>query len=344
MTVLIIVVLTTILVSASCSLYEALLYSTRMGTLESAKTQETRPKLARQFIAMKKNISVPIAAILILNTVANTAGATIAGMYAADTFGAVFMPIFSILFTLAILFLSEIAPKTIGAIHWRKLWPMAVLPVTIMKTVLYPVIIVTEKFTGLFINRHKNPTITEDEILAMISLGTREGEISREEGKMVHNIIDLEEKTALEILTPRRLNFSLDIAMPIAKARELALEKEFSRIPVFKEERENIVGYVTVRDLCFSKNSDEFPTSLESIRRDIMFFPATTNCLSLLTSFLKDRLHIAIITDEFNGVAGIVTLEDLIETVLGREIVDELDKVVDLQKEARKHSGGYKNS
>ncbi len=336
MTILIIVVIVTILISANCSLYEAVLYSTRMGTLESAKTQESKPKLARQFIVMKKNISIPIAAILILNTVANTAGATIAGMYAADALGAALVPVFSLVFTLAILFFSEIAPKTIGAVHWRKLWPYIVWPLTLMKTALYPIIFITEKFTALFIKGHKAPAITEDEILAMVHLGAREGEISREESNMVRNIIDLEEKTAQQIMTPRRVVFSLDAAMPLEKACQLARENDFTRIPVFEGDRENIIGYVTVRDICFPKNSKEPPASVKSLVRESSHFPETTNCLTLLSNFLKNRIHIAVISDEFHGVAGIVTLEDLIETVLGREIVDELDSVVDLQEEARK--------
>lgn len=340
MTILIIVVIVTILISANCSLYEAVLYSTRIGTLESAKTLESKPKLAHQLIAMKKKVSVPIAAILILNTVANTAGATVAGMYAADALGPALIPAFSILFTLAILFISEIAPKTIGAIHWRRLWPYIVWPLTIMKAALLPLIFVTEKFTGLFIKGHKAPAITEDEILAMVNLGAREGEISREEGNMVRNIIDLEEKAAQEIMTPRRVIFSLDVTMKLEEACQLARESDVTRIPVFDGDRENIIGYVTVRDICFPKKTKGSPVSLKSLTREISYFPEATNCLTLLSIFLKNRLQIAVITDEFNGVAGIVTLEDLIETVLGKEIVDELDTIVDLQEAARKRKPG----
>jgi len=170
MTILILVVLITIIVSANCSLYEAVLYSTRMGTLESAKTRERRPKIAQLFIQMKKNISEPLAAILILNTIANTAGATIAGMYAAQELGSEWVLVFSILFTLAILFLSEIIPKTIGAILWRSLWPFIVYPLKLMKYSLYPAIYITRKITDLLTRNQKMDTITEDEILALIHL------------------------------------------------------------------------------------------------------------------------------------------------------------------------------
>ena len=342
MTVLIIVVLITIFISANCSLYEAVLYSTRIGTLESVKAETRKSNLAEQFIEMKMKISVPIAAILILNTVANTAGATIAGMYAADALGATLVPVFSIFFTLAILFLSEIAPKTIGAMYWRKLWPYVVWPLTLMRTVLYPMIIVTEKFTALFIKGHETPTMTEDEILAMVHLGAREGEITREESKMVRNIIHLEEKTAREIMTPRHIIFSLSVDTPLEEVCQIALENDFTRILVYENDRENIIGYVTVRDVCFLKNTNEPPLSVKSLVREISHFPETTNCLVLLNNFLNNRLHIAVITDEFYGVAGIVTLEDLTETILGREIVDELDTIVDLQKAVRKRKPGNK--
>ncbi len=158
MTILIIVVFVTLFVSASCSLYEAVLYSTRPAALEAAKTQAKRGKLAAQFMAMKKNISQPIAAILILNTIANTAGATIAGMYAADVFGPSMIVLFSVLFTLAILFLSEIIPKTYGAVHWKGIWPFIVFPLQLMKTALFPAIFVTEKVTRLITHQHKVDT------------------------------------------------------------------------------------------------------------------------------------------------------------------------------------------
>ena len=147
MTVLILVVFLTIFISAQCSLYEATLYSTRLGTLEAAKLKARTKKLALMMIQMKKQISVPIAAILILNTIANTAGATIAGMYAHKTLGTALVPVFSVVFTLAILFLAEIIPKTMGAVYWRTLWPVIVWPLTAMKYPLYPIIWVTEKFS-----------------------------------------------------------------------------------------------------------------------------------------------------------------------------------------------------
>jgi len=336
MTVLILVVLITLIVSASCSLYEAVLYSTRPATLEAAKTKAKRGKLAAQFISLKNNISEPIAAILILNTIANTAGATIAGMYATKVLGTSMVPLFSILLTLAILFLSEILPKTIGAVHWRGLWPVIVHPLQIISLVLKPAIFVTEKISRLITRNQQTSTITEEEILALVHLGAHEGEISKEESHMVRNIIDLENRLVKEIMTPRRMIFSLPADMTIDKAFKSASGKGITRIPIYEGDRENIIGYVLSHDISEAKMQDDAGKSLQSISRPISTVPDITNCLTLLTGFLKQRKHIAIVSDEFGGVDGLVTMEDLLETLLGSEIIDETDRIIDLQEAARK--------
>jgi CBS domain containing-hemolysin-like protein len=341
MTILIIVVFVTLFISASCSLYEAVLYSTRSGTLEASKTQAKRGKLAAQFLSMKKNISQPIAAILILNTIANTAGATIAGMYAADVFGSSLIVLFSIIFTLAILFLSEIIPKTYGAVHWRTLWPFIVFPLQLMKTVLYPAIFITEKVTRLITHQHKVDTITEDEILALVKLGAHEGEITKGESQMVFNIINLEERKVREIMSPRTMMYSLPAMMTVKEASQTIKGKGFTRIPIYEDDKENITGYVVTHDFSFGEMQDKSGISLKSIARQISFVPEDINCLTMLTNFLKQRKHIAIVSDEFGGVAGVITLEDLLEAVLGSEIVDETDVIVDLQEAARKRKPGF---
>jgi CBS domain containing-hemolysin-like protein len=344
MVILLIVVFITLLISANCSLYEAVLYSTRPATLEAAKTRGKKGKLAAQFIALKKNISQPIAAILILNTIANTAGATIAGMYATNVLGASMVPLFSLVLTLGILFLSEIIPKTIGAVHWRNLWPHIIYPLKIMNTVLYPAILVTEKISRLLTRQHKIATITEEEILALVHLGAREGEISKEESRMVRNIINLEDRQVREIMTPRRMIFSLSADITIEEAFRTISGKGITRIPIYEEDKENISGYVVSHDISEAIMQNNSGSLLQSIMRPISFVAENTNCLTMLTSFLKQRKHIAIVSDEFGGVDGLVTMEDLLETLLGSEIVDETDRVVDLQEAARKRKPGSKTS
>ena len=336
MTVLLITVLLTLLISSQCSLYESTLYSTRIATLESAKSKGARKgRLALTMLRMKKEISVPIAAILILNTIANTAGATIAGMYAHKALGASLVPVFSIVFTLAILFVAEIIPKTLGAVHWRSLWPYIVVPLKMMQTSLYPVIKITEKLSDFLTRGHQAPSITEEEILGAIRLGSREGEISEWEGVVVHNLINLENKPVREIMTPRTVMFTLDSGLTVKAALEAAGEKGFSRIPVYSENTDNILGYVLLNELGSAKTLEKPDSGISSMIKPITFVAETENCLLLLTKFLKKRHQIAIVEDEYGAVLGLVTLEDLIETMLGAEIVDEKDLVVDLQKLAR---------
>ena len=337
MAILITLVSITLIISFICSLYEAILYSTRMGTLEAEKTGGKRKTQAVKMIQLKSKISVPIAAILILNTVAHTAGATLSGMYASKVLGDAMVPWFSLVFTLAVLYLTEIIPKTIGAMHWRSLWPSIIWPLTIMKYTLYPLIFFTQKFSqALMRDDGRGPAVTEEDILGTIRLGARGGEISQWESLMLHNIISLEGKPVEDIMTPRTVMFTLDEEMTVGEAVGPAREKGFTRIPVYRGDRENIVGYIMTHDLSSAQIQSEPETRLAAITKPIMFVREEENCLVLLTNFLKKRLHIAIIGDEYGGVSGLVTLEDLIETVLGTEIVDENDSVVDLQKMARR--------
>ena len=337
MGILMLVVFLTLGISALCSLFEATLYSTRMGALEASKTEGTHSRQAQQFINMKRQIDIPIAAILILNTIANTAGATLAGMYASEVLGASKVIVFSLAFTLGILFLSEILPKTLGAIYWRRIWPLIVWPLTIMRYTLYPAITITQALTRLLMRGQTVPLVTEDEIVAMAHLGAQAGEITHEESHMVHNIIELENKQVSEIMTPRTVIFSLGASLTVEQALPEVNAKGFTRIPVYEEDYEHLTGYVMLQDLSAARTSNQHDLNLREIAKPLSFVPETVNCLTLLTTFLKLRRHIAIVSDEYGGVAGLVTLEDLLETLLGEEIVDETDQVVDLQQSARLH-------
>jgi len=331
MEVLIVVVGVTLFVSAQCSLYEATLYSTRIGALEGFRARGRHPALARKLIEMKRHIAVPISAILILNTLANTAGATIAGMYARDVLGTHLVPAFSLTFTMGILFLSEILPKTLGVVYWRSLWPSIVWPLTILKFLLYPAIIVTQRFAEFITGRQGTPIVSEEEILGAARLGAKAGEISYWESRMVHNIIGLEDRAVREIMTPRSVMFTLNADTTVKDAVQAATQAGFTRIPTYSGRRENIVGYVTIQDLAGGRFCEAPETRVGTLVRPIAFVPETSNCLTLMATFLKKRRHIAVVKDQNDGVAGLVTLEDLLETILGEEIVDESDRVVDLR-------------
>jgi CBS domain containing-hemolysin-like protein len=336
MTALMITVLLTLFISAYCSLFEATLYSTRRATLEAAKAPGPWAALAERFMRMKEDISKPIAAILILNTISHTVGATLAGVFGVKVLGLSLMPAFSIAFTVAILIFTEILPKTLGAVYWPNIWSYTVWPLTVMIYALYPVIWVTEKISRLITKGKTMPAITEDEILAVVRLGQKEGEISERESLLLHNIIHLEDKPVKDIMTPRTVIASLDEETTVQEAVGEVRAKGFTRFPLYQEERENISGYIVIQDLYQAKIDEQHTQLIKKYVKPISFIPESTDALRVLTQFLAHRRHIAVVVDEYGGVAGIVTLEDLIETLLGAEIVDEMDRTVDMQEQARR--------
>ena len=336
MALLLFVVFLTLFISAHCSFFEATLYSTRRGTLEASVAKGEKVKLANRLIGMKRDINQPIAAILILNTIANTAGATLAGMFAARIFDEGNILYFSAAFTVAILFFAEIMPKTLGAMYWRSFWPFIIWPLEAMTYGLYPAIFLTQRFSNLLMRGKKGPLMTEEEILASVRMGVTAGEITARESEMVHNIIELEDIPVREIMTPRTVLFSLDAELSVKEGLEAASQRGFTRVPIYEQEKENVIGYVLIHDLGMERNLRDSDTRLRAVAKPISFVPETVNCLNLLRRFLKERNHISMVVDEYGGIVGLVTLEDLIETLLGAEIVDETDREVDLQAAARR--------
>lgn len=334
MTALILVTLATLAISALCSLFEAALYSTRIAALE-AVADGPHAAAAKRMLALKRNISAPISAILILNTIANSAGCTLAGILAAKVLSATGVTIYMTSLVIGILFLSEIIPKTIGAVYWRQIWHIIVWPLVALQGSLKIVIVAIQKVSDLITGGHAASAVTEEEILAVVQMGTKEGHLSEEEGEMVRNIIELENKHAKDVMTPRVVMFTLDAETLLDDAHELVRDVGFSRIPIYKEHPENITGYFLRRELDVASAKDDGRT-LQSRAQTIAFVPEHANCLSLLNQFLKYRRHIAMVTDEYGGLAGLITLEDLLETLLGSEIVDETDRDIDMQSLARR--------
>jgi CBS domain containing-hemolysin-like protein len=200
---------------------------------------------------------------------------------------------------------------------------------------LYPAIVVSRWFTNLLTRGRKAQAVTEDEILALVRIGAREGEITNTESQFVHNIIALENKPVKEIMTPRTVMFALDAGLTVREALNASDQRGFTRIPIYEGDRENIIGYVIRHELLSAKALDNMDAPIKPLAKPISFTPETSNSLALLTNSLKLRRHIQIVVDEYGGVSGVVTLEDLLETLLGEEIVDETDKAVDLQEIAR---------
>lgn len=334
MTTLILAVVISVCVSAFCSLLESILYSTRLISVQAAVEQGSRAGLRMK--QLKTKVDRPLAGILILNTLANTAGAALAGWAAGRVFGAESLWVFSLVFTLLILILSEIIPKTIGAIYWKSLWQWSVVPLRMLVLLLSPLIWMTRGITRMITKGHAGTVlVSEDDILAAASLGHRGGEISKMEADLIHNIIGLEELSAADIMTPRTVMVNVDGGMRISEILPEARNWAYSRLPVFVGSHENIVGYV-LKDKILSIDTNQEDPSLIEISRPLKFMPSSANALILLKHFLSRRTHMCLVVDEYGGIDGLVTMEDVLESLVGSEIIDELDEVVDMQELARR--------
>ena len=333
MITLILAVTLSVVVSALCSLLESVLYSTRAITLEAAASQGQA--WAKQMQRFKSQVDRPLSAILILNTLANTAGASLAGWAAGEVWGPSSLWIFSLAFTMTILICSEIVPKTVGAIYWRRMWPLSVPPLMGMVVLTSPLIALTRGITRLITRGgSSSPRISEDEVLAAVKLSEKGGQISRLERDLIHNIIQLEEVRALDIMTPRTVMFSVDGNLSVEEVRRPAGQWPHTRVPVYLGGPEEIIGYVLKSDLLASESITQ-ETRIKDLVQPVHFVPGSANALSLLSSFLRQRHHVALVVDEFGGIMGLITLEDVVETLVGSEIVDEKDQVVDMQELAR---------
>lgn len=321
MTLLLVIVAVTLLTSAFCSLLETTLYSTRITTLEAALRSEGRRREAERFLAMKRDVSGPTSAILILNTIANTAGATLAGMYAAQVLGASWVPAFSLVLTFLILFFSEILPKTYGATRWQAIWPHAVWPLTVLERSLHPLVRLTQAMAALFAGRHPHARITEDEILAMIHLGARHGELSASELPMLDAIFRLDRVLCRHVMVPRSEVVFLDIQWPVAWSLEVARRMRHTRYPVCDGSLDQVLGILHVKDLL---GVAEERLDLRAFLRPVRYVPETQPLNVLLTEMQRTRQHMAVVVDEHGSVAGIVTLENVLEQIVGA-LWDEFD-------------------
>lgn len=291
---------------------------------------------AKTFIKLKENIERPLAAILSLNTVAHTVGAAGVGAQAAKLFGELYFGIISAVLTLLILIFSEIIPKTIGARYWRNLALISGKIMHVMIILTYPLVIMTEYIAKLFSKNPNEFSVSRSEISALANIGTKEGVFEEKENKIIQNLIQLKSIKVSEIMTPRVVVTMADENLTVDEFLHDKSFLLFSRVPVYREHKEDITGYV-FRHTAFQKITEgKSDIKLKEISREIAAvteFQPIFDCWELL---LKRKEHIALVIDEYGGMDGIVTMEDIIETLLGIEIVDEGDIVTNMQQYARK--------
>ncbi|RZT95892.1 CBS domain containing-hemolysin-like protein [Ancylomarina subtilis] len=320
-------------ISFLCSIMESVLLSTPMSFL-LVKEKEGL-KSSRVFIKLKNHIDRPLSAILSLNTIAHTIGAAGVGAEATKIFGEVYFGLISAVLTFLILIFSEIIPKTIGASYWRSLALTSGLIINFMVIISYPLVIMSGYITKLFSADLKDPSVSREEISVMADIGTEEGVFKERENKVIQNLIRLRSIKVTEIMTPRVVVVAADENMSL---EEFLTKKEFryySRIPIYSENIENVRAYV-FRQTVFEKLAEKKEKlRLKDISREIVITHEFQTLLKVWDQLLKKKEHIALVVDEYGGMDGIVTMEDIIETLLGIEILDEKDKIIDMQQYAR---------
>ncbi len=332
---LVIYVLLALGVSFLCSVAEAVLLSITPSYIEGQK--EKKPKRAALLKRLKQdNIDRSLAAILTLNTIAHTVGAIGAGAKATVVFGSAWFGIFSAIMTLMILFLSEIVPKTMGAVYWSRLVGPISIFVNMLIVVLYPIVWISEKITRLISSGKELHVLTRDEFVAMALAGAKTGEIDSKESKIIHNLLRFESLSVADIMTPRTVISALPEDMKIIDSLKQVVQLSFSRLPVYRSNIDEITGFVLKDDVLSLTAQKRGDGQLKSLKREIIPVSELVSLTALLERFLKDRRHIAIVVNEHGGTDGLVTLEDLLETLMGMEIMDETDNVKDMRALARK--------
>ena len=335
MSYLILFFLLSVGISFLCSILESVLLSTQMSFVSLLEKES--PKTGRLLRSHKENINVSIASVLILNTIANTLGAAAVGAQASKLFGDDAVMYVSIVLTFAILYISEIIPKTIGAIYWKQLAPMAAHLIKFFIFITYPIIVTTLFITNkISSGKNEANTTTKDELLESMLISEDEGVIDEKESDLIENVLKLDEVKVKDILTPRSVVFALEEHLTI---KEVLRTQEdifnFSRIPVYNETIDNVTGIVLTKHL-FKESLKDDTATLSSVKKDIFSINENIPVAKALDLFIAKKEHMFLVTDSYDQTEGIVTLEDCVETILGIEIVDESDKNTDMQELAKR--------
>lgn len=332
---LIVYVLLALIVSFACSICEAVLLSITPSYIASLR--ETRPRTAALITRLKQeNVDKSLAAILTLNTIAHTVGAIGSGAKASIVFGSAYFGAFSAIMTLMILFLSEIIPKTLGAVYWRRLAAPTARFVHLLILALYPLIYISELLTRFIARGNKVHGFSREEFVALATVGEDGGHLDESESRIIRNLFRLKTLRAADVMTPRTVIHGMPANTLIEDAVEQTRKWPFSRIPIFNENLDNIIGFALRDDILMAAAQDRSNRDLASLKRELTSHPESTPLSTLLEKMLEYREHIAIIVDEFGGTRGLVTLEDVVETLLGADIVDEVDRIENMQAYARR--------
>lgn len=321
--------------SSLCSVLEAVLLATTpsFATLKEEEGSKTATLLKHY----KADIDRPISAILSLNTIAHTVGAAGVGAQAAELWGSDAVGVVSAVMTLLILVISEIIPKVVGATYWRELAMGATRIIRVLIVITYPLVLLSELITRLFASNQSALSVSREEVQAMVNVGVEEGVFKAKENKAIQSFLKLGEMKAEQIMTPAPVVATANETMTLQEFYEYGDERlhAYSRIPIYDVEEEYIKGYVLKAEVLEALSDDQFTMTLSQLIRPILVFRDEEPVSNIWEKMLAKKEHISVILDEYGSMRGIVTLEDVIETMLGVEIVDENDEAVDMQDMAR---------
>ncbi len=334
MTLLLTYLFIALFTSFLCSVIEAVLLSVPVSLLRSRSDQGE--KSAAHMIALKQDIDKPLSAILSLNTIAHTVGAAGVGAQATVVFGEAYFGVVSAILTILILVLTEIIPKTLGANFCRELYGIAAKVIRLMIFLTYPLVKMSSVLTRILSQDKNSLTTSREEISAMASIGTKEGIFTEKENKIIQNLIKLKSMTIKEVMTPGTVVITANQEMTLPEFFKLKDELHFSRIPIYQENKDNITGYVFREEVFENLAEDKFHLKLKDIRREIVPFTENITLFDAWEQLLQKKEHISLVIDEYGGMSGIATLEDIIESLLGFEILDEKDRVADMRQYALK--------
>ncbi|MDX2433672.1 MAG: hemolysin family protein [Desulfobacterales bacterium] len=323
-----------IIVSAFCSIIEAVLYSVSQSQVEvMAKSGKKSGFVLKE---LKKDIRQPITAILTLNTIANTMGAAVAGASAAVVFGEENLVWFSIFFTLAILLFSEILPKTAGVAYAKNLASWIAIPLNTLTKIMSPLIWLCQVVTHLIPKQAKEALVSIEEIQAVAMLGRKAGKIEPQQEKVIANILKLQDKTVREVMTPQTVVFTLNENLTIAEALKFKEQwNKHSRVPVYEENHDDVVGLVLSRNVLLNFAEGMGEKKLSDLMQPVHFVPEAAPLNKIMIEFFEQQVHLFVVVDEYGSVTGVISLEDIIEEIVGREIIDESDTAGDLREYAR---------
>lgn len=313
---------------------EAVLLSVPVSFLKS-ESSDAKVK-SSSMLELKEDIDKPLTAILTVNTIAHTVGAAGVGAQATLVFGEAYFGVVSAILTLLILIFTEIIPKTLGANYSRELVGISYKTIKFMMVITYPLVKLSSMLTKKLSREKKQLTTSREEISALATIGTQEGVFVDKENRIIQNLIKLKSIKISEVMTPRIVVVTASEEMSLEEFMQNKEFLHFSRIPIYQNEKDQITGYV-LGELIFEKLAeDKFDVQLKDIKRDLLSFPKDMTLFDVWEELLQHKEHISLVTDEYGGMDGITTLEDIIEALLGFEIVDEKDKVEDMQKYAMK--------